>query len=464
MTESEIISQKEAVAMLDKNDIIELNIDALSSDGSGIGRHDGMAIFVPDTAIGDKLLVRILKVNKTYAYAKIEKLLEASKDRVEPDCNVRTCGGCVYRHISYEAELCAKEQSVRDAFKRVGGFDLELEPIVGSLEINRYRNKVQLPVSTTDGKAFCGFFSPRSHRVVPVYDCLLQPEIFTEICGVIIDYINQNKISVYDEKTGRGLLRHIYLRRGFHTGEIMLSLVCTKETKLFDRLVEVLSKCFPKIKTVLLNINSANTNVILGNRDICLYGSGTIRDTMCGVTVEISPHSFYQVNTEAAENVYNTAKEFLNLDGSETLLDLYCGIGTVGLSMAQSVKRLIGVEIVPAAIKNAERNAEINGITNAEFFTGDAGTVAKKLSREGVKPDVVIVDPPRRGCDTETLNAIAEMSPKKLVYISCNPATCARDLNILAKSGYELVRYKPFDMFPRTAHVECVSLMSRANE
>ncbi|MCD7888697.1 MAG: 23S rRNA (uracil(1939)-C(5))-methyltransferase RlmD [Oscillospiraceae bacterium] len=447
--------------MLNKNDIIELSIDALSSEGSGIGRYEGMAIFVPDTAIGDKFLARILKVNKTYAYAKIEKLLEASKDRVEPDCNVRTCGGCVYRHISYGAELCAKEQSVRDAFKRIGGFELEPETIVGSPEVNRYRNKVQLPVSNTDGEAFCGFFSPRSHRVVPVSDCLLQPEIFTEICSAIIDYVNQNNISVYDEKTGRGLFRHIYLRRGFHTGEIMLSLVCTKETKLFDRLVEVLSKHFPEIKTVLLNINSANTNVILGNRDICLYGCGTIRDTMCGVTVEISPHSFYQVNTEAAENVYNTAKEFLNLDGSETLLDLYCGIGTVGLSMAQNVKRLIDVEIVPAAIKNAERNAEMNGIANAEFFTGDAGTVAEKLSREGVKPDVVIVDPPRRGCDIETLNVISGMAPKKLVYISCNPATCARDLNILAKSGYELVRYKPFDMFPRTAHVETVALMSR---
>ncbi|MCD8006464.1 MAG: 23S rRNA (uracil(1939)-C(5))-methyltransferase RlmD [Oscillospiraceae bacterium] len=450
--------------MLNKNDIIELSVDAISSDGSGIGRHDGMAIFVPDTAVGDKLTAKILKVNKTYAYAKIEKLLEASPDRVEPDCNVRACGGCVYRHISYEAELQAKEQSVKDAFRRIGGFDLEPEPIAGSPAVNRYRNKIQLPVAVFDGKAYCGFFSPRSHRVVSAPDCLLQPEIFTEICSLIIDYVNQNKISVYDEKTGRGLLRHIYLRKGFHTGEIMLCLICTKETNLFDRLIPALIEKFPTVKTVLLNINSANTNVILGCKDVCLYSSGVINDTMCGVTVEISPHSFYQVNTEAAENVYCTAKAFLNLDGTETLLDLYCGIGTVGLSMAGSVRRLIGVEIVPAAIGNARRNAEMNGITNAEFIAGDAGTVAERLSEKGEKPDIVIVDPPRRGCDAETLSAVVKMSPKKLVYISCNPATCARDLNALAKSGYDLVRYKPFDMFPRTAHVETVALMSKTNK
>ncbi len=447
--------------MLSKNDIIELSIDSLSSDGSGIGRHGGMAIFVPNTAVGDRISARILKVNKTYAYAKIEKILEASPDRIESDCSNRTCGGCVYRHISYEAELRAKEQSVRDAFRRIGGFDIEPETIAGSPSVNRYRNKVQLPVSTTDGKAFCGFFSPRTHRVVPVSDCLLQPEIFTEICSIIVDYVNQNKISVYVEQTGRGLLRHIYLRRGFHTGEIMLSLVCTKETRAFDSLVSTLTEKFPAIRTVLLNINSAKTNVILGCQDICLYGFGAIHDTMCDVTVEISPHSFYQVNTESAENVYRTARDFLSLDGSETLLDLYCGIGTVGLSMAQNIRHLIGVEIVPAAIKNAERNAEVNGITNAEFFTGDAGSVADELNCKGVCPDIIIVDPPRKGCDNETLAAIAKMSPRKLVYISCNPATCARDLNILAKSGYELKKYKPFDMFPRTAHVECVSLLVR---
>lgn len=447
--------------MLSKNDIIELSIDALSSDGSGIGRHDGMAIFVPDTAIGDKLLAKILKVNKTYAYARIEKLLESSPDRVEPDCANRTCGGCVYRHISYEAELRAKEQPVSNAFRRIGGFDLEPEPISGSPSVDRYRNKVQLPVAMADGRAYCGFFSPRSHRVVPISDCLLQPEIFTEICGEIIDYVNKNQISVYDERTGRGLLRHLYLRRGFHTGEIMLSLVCTKETKLFENMIAPLTGKFPSIKTILLNINSANTNVILGNKDTCLYGSGVIRDSMCGVSVEISPHSFYQVNTAAAENVYSAARDFLDLNGSETLLDLYCGIGTVGLSMAQRVNRLIGVEIVPAAIENARRNAEMNGVANAEFFTGDSGTVAEKLSSAGEKPDVVIVDPPRRGCDSETLSAIAKMSPRKLVYISCNPATCARDLKILTQSGYELRRYKPFDMFPRTSHVETVSLLTK---
>lgn len=448
-------------AKLDKNDIVMLDIDTLSSDGSGIGRYEGMAIFVPDTAIGDKISARILKVNKTYAYGKIEKILEVSPDRIEADCDVHACGGCVYRHISYEAELKAKEQSVRDAFRRIGGFDLEPEPIVRSPQINRYRNKVQLPVAMTDGKAYCGFFSPRSHRVVPVSDCRLQPAIFTEISDAVIDFVNQNRISVYDEKTGRGLLRHIYLRRGFHTGEIMLCLVCTKETNLFERLIPSLARRFPDIKTVLLNINSANTNVILGSKDICLYGMGTIHDIMCGVTVEISPHSFYQVNTEAAENVYLTARDFLNCDGSETLLDLYCGIGTVGLSMAQNVKRLIGVDIVPAAIRNAERNAGMNGISNAEFYAGDAGTVAKKLSNASEKPDAVIVDPPRRGCDDETLAAIEKMLPEKLVYISCNPATCARDLNILAKSGYQLKRYMPFDMFPRTCHVETVALMSK---
>lgn len=463
---------------MNKNDIVRLEITALTSEGNGVGRYEGMAVFVPYTAVGDVIECRIVKLKPNYAYGKIERLLFSSKDRIEPDCpSYFRCGGCVFRHISYDAELRAKEGFVRDSFRRIGGFELEPEPIIGCKDTYHYRNKVQLPVASDENGCFYGFFSQRSHRVIRIRNCLIQPEIFTDISDDIISYQNSHGLPAYDESTGRGLLRHIYLRKGEHSGEIMVVLVVSKSTDAYNELAHMLADKYKAIKTVCLNVNSERTNVILGSKDICLYGDGKISDCMCGMKLEISPHAFYQVNTPAAETVYSVAKDYAHLSEDETLLDLYCGIGTVGLSMADKIKKLVGVEVIEQAIVNARKNAELNGMASkAEFVCGDAGEISRAICKEsedsaskpsvhGInindKIDVVVVDPPRKGCDKTTLDAILDMSPERVVYISCNHATAARDAKYLCEQGYSLVRYRPCDMFPRTAHVETVCLLSK---
>ena len=462
---------------MNKNDIVRLEITALTSEGNGVGRYEGMAVFVPYTAVGDVIECRIVKLKPNYAYGKIERLLFSSKDRIEPDCpSYFRCGGCVFRHISYDAELRAKEGFVRDSFRRIGGFELEPGPIIGCKDTYHYRNKVQLPVASDENGCFYGFFSQRSHRVIRIRNCLIQPEIFTDISDDIISYQNSHGLPAYDESTGRGLLRHIYLRKGEHSGEIMVVLVVSKSTDAYNELAHMLADKYKAIKTVCLNVNSERTNVILGSKDICLYGDGKISDCMCGMKLEISPHAFYQVNTPAAETVYSVAKDYAHLSEDETLLDLYCGIGTVGLSMADKIKKLVGVEVIEQAIVNARKNAELNGMASkAEFVCGDAGEISRAICKEsedsaskpsvhGInindKIDVVVVDPPRKGCDKTTLDAILDMSPERVVYISCNHATAARDAKYLCEQGYSLVRYRPCDMFPRTAHVETVVLLS----
>ena len=464
---------------MNKNDIVRLEITALTSEGNGVGRYEGMAVFVPYTAVGDVIECRIVKLKPNYAYGKIERLLFSSKDRIEPDCpSYFRCGGCVFRHISYDAELRAKEGFVRDSFRRIGGFELEPEPIIGCKDTYHYRNKVQLPVASDENGCFYGFFSQRSHRVIRIRNCLIQPEIFTDISDDIISYQNSHGLPAYDESTGRGLLRHIYLRKGEHSGEIMVVLVVSKSTDAYNELAHMLADKYKAIKTVCLNVNSERTNVILGSKDICLYGDGKISDCMCGMKLEISPHAFYQVNTPAAETVYSVAKDYAHLSEDETLLDLYCGIGTVGLSMADKIKKLVGVEVIEQAIVNARKNAELNGMASkAEFVCGDAGEISQAICKEsgdsaskpsvhGIndKIDVVVVDPPRKGCDKTTLDAILDMSPERVVYISCNHATAARDAKYLCEQGYSLVRYRPCDMFPRTAHVETVVLLGREFE
>lgn len=445
-----------------KNDMITLEVTGLTSEGCGIGRYEGMAIFVPFSAVGDVLRCHVLKVQKSYAYAKIEQILTPSKDRCEANCTAYgKCGGCQLRHISYSAELRAKEDIVRDAFLRIGGLELEIEPIISTGKTERYRNKAQLPVSEIGGEPICGFYSPRSHRVIPCADCRLEPEVFSEISREILDFQRKSGLSCYDEQSGRGLLRHIYLRKGYHSGEIMVCLVVTERTTAYGALAGILTEKFPQIKSVLLNINDKDTNVILGNTEILLLGDGKIRDTICGVGVEISAKSFYQINTPAAEMVYRKAAEYADLSGKETLLDLYCGAGTVGLSMAGEIEKLIGVETVPEAIENARKNAARNGVGNAEFIVGDSGEIAKMLAERGERPDVIIVDPPRKGCDSAALDAILEMSPSRVVMISCNPATAARDVKYLCERGYRAERACPADLFPRTRHVETVVLLSR---
>lgn len=445
-----------------KNDIVRLKITALTNEGNGVGRYDSMAVFIPFTAVGDEIDCRIVKLNKNFAYGRIESIISSGESRIAPDCPVyNKCGGCAFRHITYEAELSAKSDFVFDCFKRIGGFNVESEPILPASLETRYRNKAQLPVSDFDGKAKYGFFSPRSHRVIPFYDCLIQPEIFCRVADEVIAYHNAMCLESYDEGTGRGLLRHIYIRQGYHSGELMLTLVVTEKTDVYNALVNTLVDKFSQIKTVLLNINPKNTNVILGDEEITLFGQGKICDTMCGNLISISSKSFYQINTPAAEGVYEIAKEYASLKGGETLLDLYCGAGTVGLSMADKVKKLIGVEIIPQAVENAKQNAKANGVENAEFICGDAGVVASKLAKRNERPDVIVIDPPRKGCDSATLDAMLAMSPERVVYISCNPATAARDCKYLCENGYMLKRIRPADMFPRTTHVETVALLIR---
>lgn len=451
--------------MLTKNELITIEVTDMTHEGSGVGRYEGMAVFIPGSAVGDKLLVRIVKVNKTHCFGRAEEIRSPSPDRIASDCAVsRRCGGCVFRHVTYEAELRYKQQFVQQNMRRIGGFSLECEPIIPSPAAEGYRNKAQYPVRTQKGKLCAGFFAPRSHEVIDCHNCRLQPPVFETLLETVLDFCATKKIPAYDEETGTGLLRHVYLRQGAHSGEIMVCLVCNGPFPHGEALTKALLQAVPETVSVLLNINRENTNVILGKETRILGGKGTIDDTMCGLRFSLSPHAFYQVNTRAAENLYQVAAEYAGLTGKETLLDLYCGVGTIGLSMASRAKEVIGVEIVPQAVENAAANAAANGIGNARFFCGDAGKAAARLADEGIRPDVVMLDPPRKGCDEATLQAVARMNPQHIVYISCNSATLARDCAALAVLGYTPRRCRPVDLFPRTAHVECVVLMSRVEK
>lgn len=455
---------------LAKNDIITLEITALTNEGSGVGHYKedssdgrGMAVFVPMTAVGDVISCRVVKVLRSYAYGRVEGILTASPDRAEDGCPVYAkCGGCCFRHISYEAELRAKQGFVQDAFTRLGGLSPEFLPIQGSQSPEGYRNKLQMPVSKQDGRTVCGFYSERSHRVIQVDKCALQPELFAEITRFVTEQADRLRISVYNEEKHEGVLRHIYLRRGHYSGEVCLCLVARRKVPEFERLAKAAAERFPEITGVVLNINRDRTNVILGEDEQVLFGRAEIKDTMCGVNVEISPKSFYQVNTPAAEALYRQAAEFARPEG-KLLLDLYCGAGTIGLSMAGKARRLIGAEIVPQAVENARENAERNSVKNAEFICADAGQAAQQLERSGERPDVIILDPPRKGCSEDTLTACAGMQPERIVMISCNAATAARDCKRLAELGYTAAIVRPFDLFPRTSHVECVVLINKNN-
>ena len=449
---------------LQKNEIIPLTIEALSSDGSGVGHYEGEAVFVPGTAPGDVLQARIVKDCKRYAFGIVAKLTAPGPGRTEPDCPVcRPCGGCCFRHLTYEAELAAKQGFVADAFSRLGGLDIPMLPILPSPLPARYRNKVQYPVALSpEGHIITGFYAGRTHNVIPCRDCLLQPEILNEIALETCRLLEQYKVSVYDEKTGKGLVRHIFLRQGYHSKEILLCLVVNGRSLPHSReICAALQEKFPAIVGILLNINQKRTNVITGPESIVLAGRGFLRDTLCGVPVELGPLSFYQVNTPGAEQLYAKAREFAALQPGDTLLDLYCGMGTIGLSMAADCSQLIGVEIIPEAVESARRNAAAMGVQNARFFCADAGQAAARLAEEGLAPDCIVLDPPRKGCDQITLDAVLKMAPRTLVMVSCNPATAARDVRYLADHGYRPEKAQAVDMFARTKHVEAIVCLSR---
>ncbi|HKL79055.1 MAG TPA: 23S rRNA (uracil(1939)-C(5))-methyltransferase RlmD [Mobilitalea sp.] len=448
-----------------KNDQVVVNIEDIGSDGEGIGKYKGYTLFIKDTVVGDKALVNVMKTGKTYGYARLIKLLEPSSFRVEPRCPIADkCGGCQLMHLDYSKQLEYKENKVRNCLSRIGGFhDFHMEPICGMEEPYYYRNKSQFPVGRNkNGSIDIGFYAGRTHSIVDTKHCYIGARVNVEIIEFLRSFIEQYHIEPYEEETGKGLLRHILTRVGFQTGEIMVCLVVNgrdipHKTELVEGLREITG-----MKSICLNINTSKTNVILGDKIIPIWGEPYITDYIGQVKYQISPLSFYQVNPEQTKKLYDIALEYADLHGEETVWDLYCGIGTISLFLAGKVKKVYGVEIIPQAIEDAKKNAEINGITNAEFFIGAAEEVLpKKYKEENIYADVIVVDPPRKGCDQSLLDTILAMAPKRIVYVSCDPATLARDLKILCEKDYELVKVRAVDQFGHSVHVETVVLLSQ---
>ena len=448
-----------------KNSLHQLQITDINNLGYGVGHIDGKVVFVAGAADGDLCTVRIIKDAADYAVGRIEEWLTPSPHRVKNTCQAKGCGGCAYRHISYPHELELKQRRVVAAFRKAG-LSLPVTPVLHTGKTEGYRNKAQYPVAPGKEGPVIGFFAPKSHRVTEAAHCPLLPPVFGEIAEAVRDHARRFGIPAYDETTGRGLLRHICLRASADEAEILLTLVTTRLAYPHEReLTETLLARFPALVGILLNENSANTNVILGPRYRLLTGRDYLQDTLCGIRLRITPPSFYQVNHAAAELLYRTATEEAALTGNEALLDLYCGIGSIGLSMAHRVREIFGIEIVESAVLCARKNAEENHVRHARFAVGDAAGTEKILQEAGgFSPDVIVLDPPRRGADAETLRTVLTLAPEKLLYISCNPDTLARDMSFLLGHGYTAARVIPVDLFPRTGHVECVVMMSKTDK
>jgi len=452
-----------------KNELAVVTIEDMGSDGFGIGKVDGFALFVKDAVVGDRVEARIVKSKKNYAYARLEKVMEPSPFRVEPKCHChRQCGGCQLQALSYEKQLDYKQDKIRNSLIRIGGFAPEevnrwMEPIVGMEEPFRYRNKAQYPVGRDrEGNVVAGFYAGRTHSIVANTDCVLGAPENKEILEIILAFLEERKISVYDEKTGKGLLRHALIRKGFRTGELMVCLVVNGrsfpgEDELADRLFAV-----PGMTSFTLNVNEKNTNVIMGTEILPVRGRTHIMDAIGSIRYRISPLSFYQVNPVQTEKLYQTALDYAGLTGTETVWDLYCGIGTISLFLAQKAEKVYGVEVIPDAVRDARSNVELNGIANAEFYEGRAEEVLPEMyEKKGIRADVIVVDPPRKGCDTACLETMLLMKPERIVYVSCDSATLARDLKILCAGGYRLEQVQPVDMFGQTSGVECVAGLSQ---
>ena len=453
-------------SVLKKNDTVTLDITAMSAEGSGIGRVDDTVVFVPFSAVGDRVEALIVKVKKSFCFGKLIRIISPSKDRVDPDCPVfSTCGGCAFRHISYEAELEIKRRRVEDCVRRIGGLAAKVHNVCSDGRTDSYRNKSQYPVGRDEFGALSGFYALHSHRIIECERCRLLPKEFDVIRKCVLDFMKKAKIAPYDEQTGRGVMRHIYLRKSAHTGQIMVCAVINADGLSDEQgLVEAVAAADNSVSTVLLNINKERSNVILGGETRTIFGSGYITDRLCGMDFQIAAGSFFQVNRNMAQLLYEKARSLCEPSG-KTVLDLYCGAGTIGLTMAESAKRVIGVEIVPQAVEDAVKNAEQNGIDNAEFICGSAPDAAAALLERGIKADAVIVDPPRKGLTPELIDTIASgFAPERIVYISCDPATLARDLKQFSSLGYSADDVYPFDLFPRTSHVETVCLLSKLHE
>ena len=452
-----------------KNDITRAEIVDITNLGFGVAKAEGQVIFVSDAIPGDKCKIRIIKAGGSFLVGRVDEYILKSPKRVDGRCNNRLCRSCAYKCLSYADECALKEESVRQIFKKAGLPEVEVMPIVGSPEEKCYRNKAQYPVSLDkDGNYLIGFYAPKSHRVTEAANCPLAPEIFPEILEAVRSFLKRNQVSVYNEESGEGLIRHIYLRRGEMSGEVMLCLVING-TALpnSDEFVSEICEKFPEIVGILLNINKENTNIILGEEFITLYGRDYIFDTLGGVALKITAPSFYQVNHNAAELLYAKAKELAKPSKDDLLLDLYCGAGSIGLSMADEAGEVVGIEIVESAVECATFNAEINHIHNASFYAGDASDTKRILEPaeakrgEKILPDIVVFDPPRGGTTEELIQHVTSLAPKRIVYISCNPATLARDMVVLKQYGYVGTEVTPFDLFPMTGHVESVVCLTR---
>lgn len=452
--------------MLKKNESIPLEIVALNHEGAGVGRHEGMAVFVPMTAVGDRIDARVVKVMKSYAFAIVERLGEPSAAREENRCPVYDrCGGCALRHLAYGEELKIKGGWVTDNLRRIGGIVVEPEAILPSPAVDHYRNKAQYPVRMVDGRVRAGFFARRSHRLVPAEDCLLQPAFFGEIVRCVTAFMEEAGIPPYDEENHTGLVRHIFIRHGEATGQTMVWLSLNGEDLPRQvELAERLRAVCPGLASFGIDVNKKRTNVIFGGRLKTLWGGDTIADVLCGVTLRLSPLAFYQVNRGAAEALFRAALAYADPAPGDLLLDLYCGAGAVGLSMARRVREIVGVEVIPQAVENAKQNAQENGIKNARFLCADAGGAVERFREEGLRPDIIVLDPPRKGADSGVIGCIGALAPGKVVYISCNSATLARDCKLLAELGYRVAKVRAADLFPRTANVEAVALLLRVGE
>jgi len=452
-----------------KNDLLTVEIIDITNLGFGVAKIDGEVLFVADAVPGDVVCVKIIKTSSSFSVGRVENYLTRSPLRTDSRCQNKHCKSCAYKALGYEEEKRLKEESVRQIFKKAGLEEVKVLSLVGSPSLSGYRNKAQYPISKSkDGEYLIGFYAPKSHRVTEASDCILAPRIFSEINETLRLFFKKHSLSVYDEERGDGLLRHIYLRRGEISGEVLLTLVINGSSLPYsDELVKEIKENYPSVVGILLNENKKNTNVILGEKYTVLYGKNYITDTLSGVELKITAPAFYQVNHDAAELLYKKAKELADLTGEELLLDLYCGAGSIGLSMAKECREVIGIEIVESAVECAKENAEKNRIDNASFYAGDASDTEGLLARaerergEKISPDIVILDPPRGGSTPELIKYVSNLSPKRIVYISCNPATLARDIVEFGKYGYCTDSVTPFDLFPATGHVESVVCLTR---
>ena len=450
--------------MLAKNQCYEMTCESFGQDAQGVCRQDGIAVFVPGLLPGERARVRIVKPEKRYAFGRIEELLERSPNRAEPFCPIyKRCGGCVCQHMTYETSLAFKRRQVQDLLERVGGLSIEVPPVLGMAHPFGYRNKGAYPVAQVGGAPACGFFAPRSHDLIPLPQngCAIQGEDSAKATQAVLAWMRQNNVPAYDELTGRGLVRHIMTRSTTH-GELMVVLVVTRaDIPKASQLIELLKAAVSGLCSICLSINSRRTNVILGTDIRVLWGKGTMEDTLCGLRFSVSPLSFFQVNPAQTEKLYGLALEYAGLTGSETVVDAYCGAGTISLLLAQKAKKVIGIEIVPEAIQNANENAVRNHIENAEFHVGATEELLPRLIADGLRPDVIVLDPPRKGCDPAVLDAIIAAAPKRVVYVSCGAPTLARDARLLAEGGYTAEKVQCVDMFCWTGAVETVMSFSK---